>query len=64
MSVAIPAMAALASVRSILSLPREIFWITAASVFLLIALAAVVFCWMIGIESIESAKKFAELFGA
>ncbi|WP_404497679.1 hypothetical protein [Arthrobacter sp. GAS37] len=62
-SVAIPAMAAVASVRSIRTLPREVFWITAASVFLLIALAAVVFCWMIGIESIESAKYFAERFG-
>ncbi|MGO4860160.1 hypothetical protein [Arthrobacter sp. 2MCAF14] len=63
-SVTIPAMAAVASVRSILTLPREVFWITAAAVFLLIALAPVVFCWMIGIESIESAKYFAERFGA
>ncbi|MGM7775443.1 hypothetical protein ACSVHC_05400 [Arthrobacter sp. KNU-44] len=62
-SVAIPAMADMASVRSILNLPREVFWITASSVFLLIALAAAVFCWIIGIESIESAKDFAERFG-
>ncbi|UKA59774.1 hypothetical protein [Arthrobacter sp. FW306-2-2C-D06B] len=62
-SVALPAMAAVASVHSILTLPREVFWITAASVFLLIALADVVFCWMLGIESIESAKYFAERFG-
>jgi hypothetical protein len=62
-SAAIPAMAAVASVRSVLTLPREVFLITAASVFLLRPLAAVVFCWMIGIESIESANYFAELFG-
>lgn len=62
-SVAIPAMAAVASMRSILTLPRKVFWITVSWVFLLIALAAAVFCWIIGIESIESAKKFAELLG-
>ncbi|MCZ9884532.1 hypothetical protein [Arthrobacter sp. B2a2-09] len=62
-SVAIPAMAAVASVRSILTLPQEVFWITASSVFLMASLAAIVFCWMIGIESIESAKYFAERFG-
>ena len=61
-SLLVPALSAAASVLSLLARPRKASRISASVGVLLLALPALWFCWVMGIDSIQSAIYFAELF--
>ena len=61
-SVMIPAVSAAASGFSLLARPRNRFRTVAASMVLLLAVADIWFCWVIGIESIKTYEDFAKHF--
>lgn len=61
-SLAIPAVSALAAVVSIFVRPRNPLRIIAASVVLLLAAVAIWFCWVLGVDAVERARYFSELF--
>ena len=59
-SVLIPGLAAAASVLSARSRPREAWRTATALLLLILALASVWFCWVLGIASVRQAIEFAE----
>jgi hypothetical protein len=61
-SVMIPVVSTAASGFSILARPRNRFRTVAASIVLLLAVADVWFCWVIGMESIKTSEDFAKHF--
>ncbi|MFF1254457.1 hypothetical protein ACFVYC_18455 [Pseudarthrobacter sp. NPDC058329] len=58
-SVLLPAMTAAAAGASIFSRPRTQTRIANSSIVLLIAVAAIWFCWALGIDDIEKFERFA-----
>jgi len=61
-SMLIPAMPAGAAGVSIFARPPALVGILAGSIVLLLALAAVWFCWVVGIDDIDKFERFAKHF--
>lgn len=61
-SLAIPAVSALAAGMSICTRPRTPLRILAGSAVLLLAAAAIWVCWVLGVDAVNSARHFSEEF--
>lgn len=59
-SLAVPAVAALAAVAAIVTRPRRLLQSLTAAAVLLLALAALVLCWVLGVDAVESARYFSQ----